>query len=66
MAVLNVTELNITVKIECEAAKSSYLKHKLGSLLILRNFIRVLTGRTEEELLQADRDRMQEQLLQTD
>ena len=59
-------ELNITVRTGCQAAQSSYLKRKLGSLSILRNFIRVLAGRTEEQLLQADQDRMQEQLLQAD
>ena len=60
------TELNISVRTEYQAAQSSYLKRKLGLLLILRDLVRVLAGRTEEELLQADHDRSHDQLLQSD
>ena len=59
-------ELNITARTECQAAQSSCVKRKLGLLLILRNCIGVLAGRTVELLLQADHDRMQELLLQAD
>ena len=59
-------ERHAAQSIERHAAQSIYLKRKLGLLLVLRDLIRVLTGRTEEELLQADHDRIQEQLLQGD